>query len=152
MTRRTPLELDQFLPYRLSVLSNVVSSAIAQGYAQRFGITIPEWRVIAVLGASPGLSAAEVAARTAMDKVAVSRAVSSLLASRKLTRSLARDDRRRSALRLTTAGLQVYAEVAPLALDYERRLLATLTRADRAALDRVLDRLLERAQALRSTA
>ena len=80
MTRREKLHLDRFLPYRLSVLSNTVSSAIAAAYFVNFGLTIPEWRVMAILAANPGLSAAEVTARTAMDKVAVSRAVAALLA------------------------------------------------------------------------
>ncbi len=75
-----PLDLEEFLPYRLSVLSNTISSAIAGAYASRFGLTVPEWRIIAVFGRFPGLSAREVAEKTAMDKVAVSRAVSRLRA------------------------------------------------------------------------
>ena len=82
MTRREKLHLEGFLPYRLSVLSNTVSSAIAAAYFANFGLSIPEWRVMAVLAANPGLSAAEVTARTAMDKVAVSRAVATLLVRR----------------------------------------------------------------------
>jgi DNA-binding MarR family transcriptional regulator len=69
------LDLDRFVPYKLSVLSNRVSDAIARHYSERFGLSIPEWRVMAVLGQKPGLSARDVAARTAMDKVQVSRAV-----------------------------------------------------------------------------
>ena len=75
MSTRPELNLDRFMPYRLSVVTNRVSSAIAQHYSQRFDLSIPEWRVIAVLGQSPGLSARQVAQRTAMDKVQVSRAV-----------------------------------------------------------------------------
>jgi hypothetical protein len=63
-------ELDRFLPYRLSILSNRISQTIAGAYARRFGLGVTEWRVIAVLGRYPGLSANGVAARTAMDKVA----------------------------------------------------------------------------------
>ena len=80
------LDLDAFMPYRLSVLTNRVSSAIARHYSERFGLSIPEWRVMAVLGETPGLSARDVAERTAMDKVQVSRAVQSLLAAKRLTR------------------------------------------------------------------
>ena len=75
----TELILEEFLPYRLSILSNTVSSSIASTYEKRFGLSIPEWRVIAVLGRFPGISAVEVAQRTMMDKVAVSRAVSKLI-------------------------------------------------------------------------
>src|SRR5262245_5532424 len=143
--RRERLRLDAFVPYRLSVLSNTVSTAIAGAYAQRFGISIPEWRVIAVLGLEPGLSAAQVAERTAMDKVAVSRAVSTLLKSRRIARGFANADRRRSVLRLTRSGENVYWRVVPFARRYERELLADLTSSERARLDRLLARLKRRA-------
>jgi DNA-binding MarR family transcriptional regulator len=145
MTRRPDLKLDQFLPYRLSVLTNTVSSAIAAAYSRRFGLTIPEWRVLAVLAENPGLSAAEITVRTAMDKVAVSRAVASLLTRRAIMRSTSVRDRRRSHLELTTQGNKVYAEVVPFARAYEQELLEPLSRAERAALDHLLRVLLGRA-------
>jgi len=145
MTRRETLHLEGFLPYRLSVLSNTVSSAIAAAYFANFGLSIPEWRVMAVLAANPGLSAAEVTARTAMDKVAVSRAVATLLAAGRLRRTTAPADRRRTHLALTTAGARVYAQVVPMALGYERQLVAPLSRSDRVTLDRILRVLLGRA-------
>ena len=110
------LDLEHFLPYRLSVLSNRISSAIAREYSQRFALTVTEWRVMAVLGRYPGLSASKVAQRTAMDKVAVSRAVARLLESGRIEREFDDDDRRRSVLRLSAAGYAVHEEVAPLAL------------------------------------
>jgi DNA-binding MarR family transcriptional regulator len=145
MAKATTLELDHFLPYRLSVLSNIVSTAISGAYEKRFGLSIPEWRVMAVLAMTPDLSAAEVAQRTAMDKVAVSRAVASLLGERRIVRKTARVDRRRSLLRLSAAGRRVYAQVVPLALAYERDLLAPLTQMDREAVDRAVRILLGRA-------
>jgi DNA-binding MarR family transcriptional regulator len=145
MTRQQKLHLEKFLPYRLSVLSNTVSSAIAAAYFANFGLSIPEWRVMAILAANPGLSAAEVTARTAMDKVAVSRAVAALLAAGRLRRTTVPADRRRTHLALTPAGTGVYARVVPLALEYERRLVAPLSRRDRAAFDRILRELLGRA-------
>jgi len=145
MAKVTTLELDRFLPYRLSVLSNIVSTAISGAYEKRFGLTIPEWRVMAVLAMTPGLSAAEVAERTAMDKVAVSRAVASLLRARRIVRQTARADRRRSLLRLSAAGEKVYAQVVPMALDYERDLLAPLSLKDREVVDRAIRILLGRA-------
>ena len=142
------IELERFLPYRLSVLTNIVSSAIADAYRRRFGLSIPEWRVIAVLSRHPGLSAAEVAELTRMDAVAVSRAVTRLLRAGRLRRAVARDDRRRSVLSVSRAGAAVYREVAPLALRFERDLLDGMDRAERAALDRALDTLTTRAHAL----
>jgi DNA-binding MarR family transcriptional regulator len=145
MAPRPKLHLENFLPYRLSVLSNTVSSAIATAYFAHFGLSIPEWRVMAVLAANPGLSAAEVTARTAMDKVAVSRAVAALLAAGRLRRTMVKSDRRRTHLVLTPAGNRVYAQVVPLALEYERHLVAPLSPRDRATLDRLLRILLGRA-------
>lgn len=145
MPRRAPLELDRFLPYRLSVLSNTISTAIAGAYQQRFGLTIPEWRVLAVLAMNPGLSAAEVAQRTAMDKVAVSRAVGSLLKRRRIARQIARSDRRRSRLQLAPGGQRVYSQVVPFALAYERALIEPLSVRERATIDRALRILLGRA-------
>jgi DNA-binding MarR family transcriptional regulator len=143
------LELDRFLPYRLSVLSNRISQDIAALYAERFALTVTEWRVLAVLGRYPDLSASEVAERTAMDKVAVSRAVSSLLASGRLKRQMHGHDRRRSVLELSAKGYRVYDEVAPLALAYEQRLLEGLQPDERAALDRLLTTMEERELATR---
>ena len=141
MTRPQKLHLEKFLPYRLSVLSNTVSSAIAAAYFMNFGLSIPEWRVMAVLAANPGLSAAEVTARTAMDKVAVSRAVAHLLERGLLLREMHGDDRRRSVLALSEAGIRIYDEIVPLALGRERKLLATLDAEERRQLERILEKL-----------
>lgn len=135
------LDLERFLPYRLSVLSNRISAHIARIYETRFGLAIPEWRVIAVLAKRPGLSATEVAQRTAMDKVAVSRAVSSLLDAGRIERDIDADDRRKSVLRLTDVGRAVYEDIAPQALAYEQKLLDNLRSDERQALDRLLARM-----------
>ena len=135
------LDLEHFLPYRLSVLSNRVSSMIARIYTERFALSITEWRVMAVLGRYPDLSANEVAQRTAMDKVAVSRAVARLLDAGRLKREIHGDDRRRSVLRLSEGGYKIYDEVGPLALAFERRVLDGIDETERALLFRLLDRL-----------
>ena len=139
MPDRDILDLEHFLPYRLSVLSNRISQDIARLYAERFDLGVTEWRLLAVLGRYPGLSASELAERTAMDKVAVSRAVASLLAAGRITRDTHDADRRRSVLELSEEGQRVYAEVAPAALAYERRLLSNLGAEDRTALARLID-------------
>lgn len=142
MAGNTALELEKFLPYRLSVLSNTVSQAIAREYEDRFQLSITEWRVVAVLGRYDGLSAREVAERTAMDKVAVSRAVAELMKDGRVKRSTADHDKRQSVLSLTAKGRKVYDEVAPLALQHEQRLLAHLDAEERAWLGRILEKLL----------
>ncbi|MBE2211842.1 MAG: winged helix-turn-helix transcriptional regulator [Xanthomonadaceae bacterium] len=146
MSRKRPsghaeLDLEHFLPYRLSVLSNRISGAIAREYSERLSLSVTEWRVMAVLGRYPGLSAREVAERTAMDKVAVSRAVASLLSSGRLEREFDDEDRRRSVLQLSAQGLAVYDQVVPLALGFEQHVLEGMPEAERALLFRLLDRL-----------
>jgi len=141
MRHKSILNLDHFVPYRLSVLTNRVSSAIARHYSDRFDLSIPEWRVMAVLGQTPGLSARQVAVRTAMDKVQVSRAVQSLLAARRLTRVSDDADGRVTQLSLSARGLAIYNELVPVALQLERDFLSILTAEDRIALDRLLTKL-----------
>jgi len=135
------LDLDAFVPYRLSVLSNRVSSAIARQYSERFGLSIPEWRVMAVLGQSPGLSSREVAERTAMDKVQVSRAVATLVESRRIQRQSDTKDGRIARLSLTQKGRAIYDEIVPLALRLEETFLAALDEAERAEFDRLMAKL-----------
>ena len=141
MPNKPRLNLDRFMPYRLSIVTNRVSSAIARHYSERFNLSIPEWRVIAVLGQTPGLSARQVAERTAMDKVQVSRAVASLLAARRLSKEAHVSDGRSAHLSLSVRGKAIYDEVVPLALDLETRFLSVLTPSERKALDRLLSKL-----------
>jgi len=138
---RALLDLEQFLPYRLSVLSNRVSGNIAKVYGDRYGLVIPEWRVMTVLALYPGSSASEVSDRTAMDKVAVSRAVARLLERNFIKREMHGDDRRRSVLALSESGFEAYEIIAPMVIDCERRLLAPLTEDERSTLDRLIDKL-----------
>lgn len=139
------LILEEFLPYRLSITSHTVSTNIARTYEERFGVSIPEWRVIAILGRYPGLSAVEVADRTLMDKVAVSRAVTKLISNGRIDREFADADRRRSILNLSEQGREVHNEIAPLALQFEHALLQDISDADYKTFNAVLDSLLEKA-------
>jgi DNA-binding MarR family transcriptional regulator len=118
------LVLDDFLPYRLSVASNLVSDGIARTYESLFGLTIPEWRLIAVIAESDGVTQHAIGQRTRMDKVTVSRAAIALVDRGLLTRAANPDDRRSHLLRLSGAGAELYAAVAPKALDLEAQLSA----------------------------
>lgn len=146
------LALECFLPYRLSLLTNTISRAIAGDYQQRFGLSIPQWRVMAVVGRFADLSANAVAEKTAMDKVMVSRAVAALLRRGLLARHTDPDDRRRSLLRLSADGRAIYRQIVPRALDFEARLLQSLSESDRTTLDRIIDRLTETGRRLGDTA
>lgn len=140
------LILEDFLPYRLSITSHTVSTTVARMYEKRFGVSIPEWRVIAILGRYPGLSAVEVAERTLMDKVAVSRAVTKLIKNGRIDREFADADRRRSILNLSEKGWEVHNEIAPLALDFERELVEDIDEEDFKVFNRILEQLLEKAR------
>jgi DNA-binding MarR family transcriptional regulator len=118
------LDLDRFLPYRLSVLANRVSRALAAQYRDRFGISIPEWRVLAVLGRDSRLPAVEIAARTRMDKVKVSRAIAALLRKGLVRRQRDPADRRVTRIEATARGREVYGAIARLALDWQARWLS----------------------------
>ena len=140
------LDLDSFVPYRLSVLSNRVSGAIAAEYSERFGLTIPEWRVMAVLGGTPGLSAREVAERTAMDKVQVSRAVARLLNARRIQKEADGEDGRVTRLQLSAKGRAIYDEIVPLALHLEELFLSALTPPERKNFDALMTKLARQAR------
>jgi len=118
------LVLDDFIPYRLSVTSNLVSDSIARAYESLFGLTIPEWRLIAVIAETGGITQQAIGARTLMDKVTVSRAAIALVGRGLLARQGNPDDRRSHLLDLTDAGRDLYAAVAPKALDLESRIFA----------------------------
>jgi DNA-binding MarR family transcriptional regulator len=141
-------QLERFLPYRLSVLANLASRTLARLYGERFGLSVAEWRVIAHLARAAPASANEVAARAAMDKVQVSRAVARLTAKDLVERATDAADRRRSALRLTRRGQAAHDAIVPLARSVEAQLLAGLPAADLARLDRLLGALIARANAL----
>ncbi len=135
------LRLEAFLPYRLAVLANTVSRAFARHYEGEFGLSIPEWRVMALLAVSPGLTATEVAEATPMDKVAISRAVRGLTEAGRLKASADKADARRQRLSLTPAGMAIYRRIVPLARGLEAQLIGDLAGHERAALERVLEQL-----------
>ena len=145
------MKLDEFTPYRLSVLSNRISGLIARAYTDRFRISIPQWRVIAVLGDDSGLTATELARRTAMDKVAVSRAVGGLVQRGDVRRSASQNDGRVAKLRLTAKGRRIYDEIMPLAIGYEEAVLDPLSAAERGSLRGIMEKLAERLDTLEAT-
>jgi DNA-binding MarR family transcriptional regulator len=119
--------LADFLPYRLSVTSNVVSQRIAQEYRTRFGLSVPEWRVMAVLGDSGPLTQRELTLHTVMDKVAVNRACKVLEDRALAVRKPNAQDGRSHLLELTPEGKAMHGQIMPLALEMEKRLFARFT-------------------------
>ena len=142
-------DLEDFLPYRLSLLSNTVSQGIAQIYQQDHQLSIPEWRVMAVLGRYPGLTASQVCERTVMDKVTVSRAVKMLLDKQLVQRLTHSSDRRKRPLQITRPnGRTLLEEIIPFALGYQAALLKTLTPDEWQLLDGLIAKLFNASTAL----
>jgi DNA-binding MarR family transcriptional regulator len=133
--------LEEFLPFQLSVTSNRVSRVLAQRFADDFGLTIPEWRVLAVVGRFDGISPSRVSEWTAMDKVKVSRAAATLVARGLLRQSQDPEDGRARVLRMTRKGERVHAGVVPLARSLEDGLRGALGKGEWASLQKALTRL-----------
>lgn len=146
-----PARLADFLPYLMSVTTNSVSDRIADEYRTRFGLKIPEWRVMAVLGDAGPQTQRSLVDATRMDKVAVSRACRALedrtLAARRPNSS----DGRSHHLALTVQGQAIHAEIMPLALEMERRLLVGFTSAEQRQFKILLARLHDAAGKLEGT-
>jgi Transcriptional regulators len=142
------LVLEEFLPYRLNVLASLTSNALAQIYAERFGLSIPAWRVVATLGQYDERTARDIAAHGVMHKSTVSRAVSALEQRGLISRRPNEDDRREEWLALTEAGRRIYDSIVPEALGFESRVMSVLTPQEQALLGALVDRLTTRARAM----
>jgi DNA-binding MarR family transcriptional regulator len=142
------LELENFLPYRLSVLAQIVSQSLHDLYAGPFDLTVTQWRVMAALGRFAPLTASDVGQRIVMDKVAVSRAVAGLMKRGLIERATDQEDRRRASLALSAKGRAMHTRIVPIALEYEQRLYAALSAEERTLFDRLSDRLFIHAQAV----
>jgi len=142
------LKLEQFLPYQLNVVASLTSQALSRVYARRYGIGVPEWRVLVTLGQYGVMTAKAIGAHTHMHKTKVSRAVALLEKRKLLARRTNRDDMREAFLSLTAGGRTMYEELAPHALDFARRLTEILTPGDCDAFNRVLSQLTARSAQL----
>lgn len=135
------LDLQGYFPYRLARVAELVSLAVAEVYAERFALTRPEWRLLAVLGTREEIATREVLRQTTLDKMQVSRAMQRLEGRGIVRRFRDPDDGRERIARLTAAGRTLYNRVVPLALAREEALLAALTPQEAAVLDKVIDKL-----------
>lgn len=134
------LKLDDFLPYRLSIASNAVSDAVATAYRNLFGLRIPEWRLVTVLAEGGAMSQQALCGRTRMDKVTVSRAAIALADRGLIARAANPGDQRSHLLTLSQEGAALYEQVAPKALELERRMFDGFSQAEREQLLAMLKR------------
>lgn len=133
--------LERFLPYRLNVVASLTSNALAGIYAERFGLTIPGWRVIATLGQYGVRTARDIAAHGVMHKSTVSRAVAGLQSRELIRRRANQHDRREELLELTEEGRRIYEALAPEALAFQDRLLSVLSEPEQTSLAALMDKL-----------
>lgn len=137
----TTLDLERFLPYRLNRVAAAVSEQLREVYGRKFGLTIPEWRVLATLAQSPRSTAREVGRHARLHKTKVSRAVQGLEERRWLSRAENPVDRREEFLSLTPLGVATYRAIVPDMSAFEDRLRAALGPDDTRAVGHALDRL-----------
>lgn len=128
----TKLDLFKFTPFRLNRLAAEVSAELASEYQERYGLDIPEWRILATLGFRDDACTAQYIAHcTRTHKSTISRAVAHLLDQQIVERVENEDDRREFALQLTRKGRKLYEELIPRLLRKEQDILSCLTTAER---------------------
>ena len=143
---KSELTLEKYLPYRLSILSNLVSGMIARAYEDKFALSISEWRIIAVLGEYPRSSADDISKTTRTEKSIISRALQRLLKRRLIKREVSVTDRRRQHLTLTKNGMDIYQQVVPLSYEYEQKLLECFSEREQASFDKLVEKLYRHAE------
>jgi len=134
-------KLGDFLPYRLSILSNRISLEISEIYQDKYSLSITEWRIMAILGTYPNVTATEIVQHTALDKVAISRAAKKLVDRGLVQREQDEDDKRRQTLRLSNLGNEVYEDIIPKARNYEHQFIDKLSAKDLNDLERIINKL-----------
>ena len=140
----TGFRLEDFLPYRLVVVTDRVSRVFAGRFAEGFNLTVPEWRVLASVAEHGVASSTLVASSTAMDKVKVSRAAQGLMNKGLLRQGPDPRDGRGRLLRMTRKGTSTHAAAVPMVKVVAETVFDNLTRADISALNRVLDKITTR--------
>lgn len=139
------LRLDQFVPYRLSVAANAVSTRISQSYRKRFSLKVPEWRLIAILAEQDRMTPQDIGKAGELDKITVSRAAGALLRRGLIAQDRNPEDGRSHYLHLTSEGRGLYEQVAPAAKALEAELLAGWSADEREKLVTLLVRIEEAA-------
>jgi len=148
----TPADFDlrSFFPYLVRVYYRAVSESVTQIYESRYGLTVSEWRTMAVLGTDT-LSAGEIVERSSMDKVNVSRAIQKLRARGYLRRDIDGDDRRRAVVRLTEDGIAAFADLIPEVTALVESLLTGFSAEERAQLLGLMERVQKNAETITPT-
>jgi DNA-binding MarR family transcriptional regulator len=134
------MDLNQFLPYQLSIISLKISNGIAEHYQDQFGINISEWRVLVILYKNPDITAKKIAQLSQMDKVRISRTLKSLVQKHYLSQRPHPLDARAKNYELNDRGRHLMRAVIPDALRYEEQLLSQLTDDERSQLHHLINK------------
>ena len=136
------LDLFKFVPFRLNRLAAEVSAALSSEYQERYGLDIPEWRVLATLGfRNQACSAQYIAHCTRTHKSTISRAVTALMTRQLVERVENKDDRREFTLRMTRKGRALYEKLIPRLLRKEQQIMSCLTASEQKDFARLLGKI-----------
>nr|WP_297403513.1 MarR family winged helix-turn-helix transcriptional regulator [uncultured Marinobacter sp.] len=141
LSARPEIDLNQFLPYRLNRLADCISDKLSQLYAEKYGLNVAQWRVLAWLSHGDNLTAKAICVHTNMDKVRVSRAIQSLEERKLLVRSPSPGDQRLQVLNLSDAGQKLLAKLIPQAQAWEAELVGVLTSGEHRDLFNIMGKL-----------
>ena len=140
-TDEQTVRLASFLPYRINNLAKRISDSLAMTYAERFNVSIPEWRVIAVLGENSAITSKTISHITLMDKTKVSRAVSDLLEKGVVKKQTLQSDGRAFNLSLSAKGKKLYRQISTLALSWEESFIECLDSTEKKAFLKTIEKL-----------
>ncbi len=142
MSSKAAFDLSRFLPYQLAVLANRTSKEFSQSYSEAFGLSIPEWRVLAHLSQDSHVSVREIHERVEMDKSKVSRAAHQLEMAGLIKKVTDKNDRRLVALSLSAKGRRIMEKITPMAHGYADEILEPLEPHERDVLQSAIEKLL----------
>ena len=131
-------DLNDYIPCQLATLTQSIMRSVAALFEDRYGISLPEWKVLAIIRDKPSLSAVAVSRLAQMDTVAVSRAVTKLIDRRLVIRELDSEDRRRSVLNVSAEGRELQDQIAPLASELEASLLEDLSEEEQRVFEKAI--------------
>lgn len=147
----TQTQLSEFMPYRMAITSNAVSGLISGEYRSDFGLKIPEWRIMCVLGDAGPQTQRNLVQATLMDKVAVNRACKVLEMRSLVRRSPNEADGRSHHLELTEEGRAMHTRIWPHAVEIYDKIFAALSPREVEKLRQILGKLLDSVKAIEAT-
>lgn len=139
------MKLQAFFPYQLAQLAEAVSRSVASVYADRFGLTRDEWRILAALAEEGQMQASDLVPHTSLDKMQVSRALARMEEAGLVLRQPSPEDARARIVKPTTQGRKLYRKIVPMVEEREAFLLQALSRTEREALMSAMEKVRARA-------